>query len=427
MKHRLLLLSCLALLSSKSIAQTNFRPGYIVPLSGDTLRGEVDARGAQRNARLSRFRSSPTAPVAEYRATQLRGYGFTNDRVYQAGTVTLADSSYRSPSGEMRADTVQRAAFLEVVVLGPASLLFLRDESSNDHFYLRMAAGPVQELVQSTQRVKVNGNVYQQKNEEFRKTLAASFQACPAVQPGIVSLRLGLNELTKVVRQYNECIGTASVAPASTTRQNRLRIGLVAGGEASRLSLQNTASTPATDIKAKSTVGPVLGVSLQLALAGVNQTIAVRLEALAERQEYAHSTSAVDANGFGPQQEFRFNLASLRVPLLVRYTFPRGQIRPFAQVGFGLSYWLKTQNESRARYLYGATKPEFAAWAPIVKEPRKLEAGLLGGLGLTTARAAGRNVALELRYEQSNGFSDGRAVPVRIGRYFLLLSYDLTK
>lgn len=87
------LLFTLALsVSLKAAAQTNFRPGYVVLPAGDTLRGEVDARGPQRSARQIRFRPTPDGPVQRYLPAGLRGYGLRKGPTYQIETILLADS-----------------------------------------------------------------------------------------------------------------------------------------------------------------------------------------------------------------------------------------------------------------------------------------------------------------------------------------------
>ncbi len=70
----------------------------------------------------------------------------------------------------------------------------------------------------------------------------------------------------------------------------------------------------------------------------------------------------------------------------------------------------------------------YSGWSPFLfTKARKLEQGIQGGLGLSTARAGGRNLALELRYERSDGFTDGIGIGSRVNRLYILLSYNLTK
>ncbi|MDF7813468.1 hypothetical protein [Hymenobacter sp. YC55] len=405
-----------------ALAQTNFRPGYVLPLSGDTLRGEVDSRGAQRNARLARFRASEGAPITEYQPRQLRGYGFNGDRVYQTETVLLADSVGRPSLLDAPADTIKRPSFLEVIVRGSASLLYLRDQADKDHYYLLTADAPVQELLQSTRRVVENGVTYQRKSDEFRYVLAAATKQCLVLQPSINSIRYGLNELASFVRRYNDCVGAPSATPASKSHQNRVQLGFVVGGETSQLVLNENYPGKTITFRGNSAIQPVLGVAFNLRLIGFNRTLSARVETLYESQRYEPKYR--NATGFG--REYRAKLTGIRVPVLVCYTYPRGRIQPFLQVGYSFNHLLKADNEARNVYppTTGTIPP--APWTPVV-ESRRFEQGLVGGVGLTTARPDKRNVAASVRYERSDGFSDILGFGSRVNRLYVLLSYDLTR
>ncbi|RZK30110.1 MAG: polysaccharide biosynthesis tyrosine autokinase [Hymenobacter sp.] len=70
MSFRLLTTSLLLLgavsLSHQVCAQNAFTPGYLVQLNGDTIRGEVQLRGAMRSALMCRFRPTATAASTDY-------------------------------------------------------------------------------------------------------------------------------------------------------------------------------------------------------------------------------------------------------------------------------------------------------------------------------------------------------------------------
>ncbi len=312
-------------------AQTNFQPGYILPLAGDTLRGEVDLRGAQRNARLCRFRTSEKTPVIEYQPQQLRGYGFEGDRLYQTEIVALGDSVLRETLLATVADTLPRVSFLEVVVQGPATLLYLRDERSNDHYYLRMQGNPVQELIQTTRLVVEDRVTYKRKSNDFRHVLAAATQSCLALQPAIATVRYDANGLIRIVRRYNDCVGAATVAPASETRKNHVQLCLIIGGEKSQLVLNNDYIKATA--QGTSAIQPVVGLGLTLRMAGVSKTISARFEALYEKQSYKPVTPSLNT-ATGLRYEYQSALESIRLPLLVRYTYPRGVVRPFLYAGY---------------------------------------------------------------------------------------------
>lgn len=423
MLRKLLLITLLGA-SAQAMAQTNFQPGYVVLPAGDTLRGEVDARGAIRNARLARFRTAPDAAVIEYQPRQLRGYGFVGDRVYQAETVLLADSAQRLGQPYAPADTLARPSFLEVVLRGKLNLLFLRDERSNDHYYVQPRGQPAQELVQKISLTNAGGTTLRRKSDDYRRTLAAATQACLAVQPAITKVDFDLRSLTRVVGQYNACVGSAVVQPAAATRKNHVQLGLIAGAETSRLALNdNFFGRKRTLETASNQISPVFGLGLNFRLAGINKALAVRLEALYELQEYL-ARQALATPGF--YDEYRVKMGGIRIPLLVRYTYPRGAVRPFAQLGYGFTYLLKSTNEGRQVRVSNSTPTTDTPWRGLVA-PRSLEQGMVGSIGVATARPDQRNAALELRYERSDGFSDALDFGSRINRFYLLLSYDLTK
>lgn len=422
MPRKLLALLPLLLGSTIVLAQTNFRPGYVLPLSGDTLRGEVDSRGAQRNARVARFRVAAGAIITEYQPRQLRGYGFTGDRVYQTESVLLTDSVQRQSLLYASDDTIKRPSFLEVIVRGPASLLFLRDEANKDHYYLQMAGSSVQELLQTTQQIEDNGVTYQRKLDEFRYVLAAATKQCLMIQSTINTMRYGLNELASLVHRYNDCVGASSISPASKTRKNHVQLGVVVGGERSQLVLNDQYAGSAITPKGTSAIQPVVGLALNMHLTGLNRTLSARVEALYENQHFEAEYRS--AKGVG--KDYRVTLTGIRVPVLVCYTYPRGVIRPFLQVGYGFSYLLKADNEARSVYPPATTITPERQWRPIVTS-RRFEQGLIGGIGLTTARPDKRNLAAVLRYERSDGFSDALGFGSRVNRLYVLLSYDLTR
>ncbi|RTQ50153.1 PorT family protein [Hymenobacter gummosus] len=405
-------------------AQTNFRPGYVLPTEGDTLRGQLDFRGERRNSRLCRFRPAEGGAVTDYRPEQLRGYGVAGGAQYQ----TISVKVLRQISAT-ETDSLPQTLFAEALVLGPASLLYLHDPGDAARFFLRMGQQPAQELLQRSEDVRVNGQTLRRKTDEFRRTLAASMKDCYAVQPELTQVQLTHNSLIKVVRLYNECVGAKPVVPVSAERRNRARLALVAGGQRRTLTYRPDESVLATfpinkALSVDGKVEPVLGLALQLSLAGLNRHLSGRVEALYESQAFSHQRSSPGGfSGTTVTREIRTRLTQLQVPVFVRYAPAKGLVRPFAQVGFMGSYFLRADCEIRTK-----TTPatEYSAWEPLL-EPRRYEFGYGGSLGLSTARPEARNLSLELRYLRSNGFSDNIALETSQSRWALLLSYELTK
>jgi len=415
--RKLLLASSLLALTTLAQAQTDFRPGYVVQPSGDTLRGQVDYRGAQRSVRIARFRSATESSATEYTPAQLRAYGFADGKSYQTETITLPASA-------------PEAYFMEVVVLGPASLLSLRDKDDAEHLYLRKGTQAPQELAQRVEEVySSTGTRYLQSSNEFRRTLAASMQDCPAVQPSLPKLRYSVGSIAAVVRRYNEYMGGAT--PTTLNRpgdENIFQLALILAGEANKLEIKQEASAGGAK-KISAGVLPAVGLAAQIKLTRLNPHLAFHLGALysptASYEGTSEYKSATDI--YRVERQMQVKLSSIRVPILLRYSFPAKHIQPFVQAGVSGNILLKTESRQRTRFIDRPSFPDYTAWRPLVEKPRKFEQGLVGGIGLNLAQASGRNLSAELRYERTNGFSDNIGTLTRVHRYSLVVGYSLLK
>lgn len=334
---------------------------------------------------------------------------------------------------------MRQPVFLEVVVQGSLSLLYLEDRLAQSHYYLRAPNGQVQELVQNTTQVvgakslydsgieskHKSGNLtfYNKKNNDFRYTLQEATRQCIALQPAVAEVEFGLRPLTRLVERYNECVGDAP-APSLAVRTPLTQLILLAGAGSSRLVL--TDDRFFLNVRSNTTAGiqPIIGLGVAVPLSRLSEKLALHVQALYHAQQY--ETDVVAGAGGVQQYQYRADIRSVRMPLMLRYTWPSGKLRPFAQAGYGVSYLLKNDNEVRRIFGPGQTPLPSQEWGPLMDGSR-FEAGLVGGVGLVKTTASHRSLAVELRLERTNGFAGIQGVSSNITRYFLLLSYDLTK
>lgn len=97
-------------------AQTDFRPGYIIPLSGDTIFGKIDYRGDLTMGKLCKFKSND-GQISDYSPNDISAYRFIDSRYFVS----------RELSGNK--------VFLEFLVKGEVNIYYFR-EASGDHYYL---------------------------------------------------------------------------------------------------------------------------------------------------------------------------------------------------------------------------------------------------------------------------------------------------
>ncbi|MCC3152603.1 outer membrane beta-barrel protein [Hymenobacter sp. BT770] len=413
----LLCLFSMAIYSPSARAQTNFRPGYVLPLTGDTLRGEVDSREGRANAQRCRFRPTAQAEATTYLPDQLRAYGFTaENRHYRSMTVAIDKAAPQS-------------FFLEVLVDGPASLFFLRDAEQRENYYVVSPNYPLTLLPHGMVQALRDNQPVMQVQTAYRNILSASLAGCQVVQKQLPRLAFQESALIKVVSTYNtECAGYRPSRPQPSGATSHVSIGIMAGG------VQHSMTYTGFPFKAgesfeRTHTGIAVGPVLQYRTSRLGQRLSIVAAVLYEPEKYEIEGEGRSSNGFaGLRFRHRFDLAYLRLPVMVRYTYPRGKVAPMAEAGFTVAYAVKENTSAEEMDRYGTYSPSQPTNVGSTgKGFSPVQTGFAVGLGLYTHVAGGRGVSALVRAEKANGFSKAIDATSTILHLYGLISLDLTK
>lgn len=152
-------------------AQSNFKPGYVVTLKGDTLKGTIDQKEWVENPDRINFKQERQADAKRYTPADILGFGVTGQDYFRSftgliskGAVDLADLS----SG-IDSSTVQSTLFLRIVAEGKKLMLYsYRDKIKDRYFISEGSALPVElnryvflDIVRVNKTVEINA--YQQQ------------------------------------------------------------------------------------------------------------------------------------------------------------------------------------------------------------------------------------------------------------------------
>ena len=412
-RYFLLLLLIIGKLTG-AFAQADFRTGYLVRPTGDTVRGEVHMRDARLSSQQCRFRTSADAPVTTFLPTEIRAYGFlaTEPKLYRAFT----------PAG------FSQPYFLEALVTGPANLYSLRDADHKDHYYVATASFPLTELVQ--RKILLEQERVLQEQNIYRNTLAQVLVGCPSVQAQLPSLRFTVPALVQVVAAYNQCLVPApKVAPGSSTASQlppqRLRLGLLLGMQHMAMHTEYTDQLNQNNrLDFGPQVAPVVGLALNLPLAALSRKLSLEAELFYEAEKYEQTVAQTYFGGssYSSVNLYTFNAAYLRLPLLIRYTLPKGRVRPFLEAGPTLAYALKLDNTVVSHDAQGNTNPPTGFFRD---NSRSFQEGLAGGVGAQFSYWQGRSATLAVRYETDSGWASGRGLNTWTNRFYGLLILNL--
>ncbi|HEX8351104.1 MAG TPA: hypothetical protein VF598_14165 [Hymenobacter sp.] len=395
--------------------QADFRPGYIVLLTGDTLRGQIKTASTQHNLRQCAFRATDNAPSVEYTPKQLKGYGLPNDKQhYLSAVIAISDTS-------------QAAYFLEVLVRGSVTLLYASNNGHDPRFFLQKTTGSREELKLIKRTVDLGGRTYVQEIRQYQQVLLTSFADCPALASAIKQARFGENSLAQIVERYNTCIGSTAISNTTATRGIKAQFGVLAGAALiGNMRINSASGLGYYNAKLSDKLTPIAGLQLGLNNARLNRRLWFYLSAYYQQRSYkgqaavgAEATSSVDQH-----YDLAYKASFIRLPLTLRYVALTGTVRPFAELGIGTSLRLR---ESKNEYVINYSNGLPPTRRILFDGSRTYEQGLVAGAGLTINRAQGHNVNILLRYELSNGISPYTTVASGCASYYVLLSYNLTK
>lgn len=178
---------CLILLALYVPAKAqDFRPGFIVKTNGDSLTGFVAYKNAKHSSTHCVFKSEPRAETAQYNSSELKAYGFYDDKRFKS--LTLPPNS----------DSIQHA-FGHVIVEGPMSLYKV------SNFYVVTLDDGVYVLPSPKGKVVNNtSGHYYQNDKQYVGLLSMLTRSCnqTAEETGYT-----MTDLSNYVRLFNRCKG----------------------------------------------------------------------------------------------------------------------------------------------------------------------------------------------------------------------------
>ncbi|GAB3914994.1 outer membrane beta-barrel protein [Mucilaginibacter boryungensis] len=131
-------------------AQTNFKPGYIINLKGDTLKGFVDYREWERNPASVNFRTTVNSATEKYTVENSQGFALTGYEYYERFTVRISQQTVdvtRASTEAMDSASVVNTVFLKLLTRGDKISLYSYSDEIKTRFYIKEKSGVPQELV----------------------------------------------------------------------------------------------------------------------------------------------------------------------------------------------------------------------------------------------------------------------------------------
>jgi hypothetical protein len=312
MKRHLLYLLTSFLISS-AFGQADFQPGFIVTLSKDTVRGQIESRSHTKNYISCLFKKDEA--IKEYTPAQLLAFGYDNDSFYRSGIIP--------------------EKFVEVLVDGDLSLYRF------NNFYVQKSGDAITRLEETMDSVIVQGETMMRKNTKWKGIISYFITDCHPGTAAINSLTLTERKLIPIVTQYNECKKTSFRVYKKTKKPTTAEVALSAGISHSTVSVNPNSLVPALADK-YNVSAPTIGIILTLSSPRMSDRMAFQAEVHFSKYKFSELRIRTPT-GYVQYDSSSIDLTTLSFPIGARYLIANRRTSLYALASINYDMHLKTE------------------------------------------------------------------------------------
>ena len=321
-------------------SQSDFRPGYLILNSNDTLHGYIEYRGNKSNARKCVFKKDleKTALKTEYSPEEIKAYRFIDSKYYISRKITV--------------DGIEKMLFLEYLIHGKIDIFYYRDESG-EHYLADKGNTRLIPLTNEEKNIDIREEFYeahyQVESKKYIGVLKYLFQESPAVSQATDKVLLTHKSLIKITKDYHDavCKDEACIIYEKQTPKVFVFLGPIAGANTYFLTRMTNNFSPDNyyfrDSKWYATINPEAGLSLNFNLPYLNERMFLEYDITLNREFTKTKTSYFEiTDGVTYNNEISFTQYSINNSLFFKYEILPGGFQPEFLFGGFVNIVVKT-------------------------------------------------------------------------------------
>ncbi len=380
--RRQFILGITFLLVQQIFSQSDFRDGFVITKSRDTLYGLVDYKEGYRGYRICNFKQDKDQKTISYTADQIQAYGFTNDLYFESNEYNNVDNE-------------PEIIFFQVLVKGNATLY-----KYHERYYVAKMNIKPHELVSTFDDSVIDGLTYRKDNKEYIRSLNYLFFDCEKLRKGIENLKFNEPSLVKIVKDYNNCQGVESVAFNERKPLFKMVFGVAIGYNFSSIGSDGFDENNFLKTDFSNSNSLMFGATFDLSSPRWLEKISLTGGLFYFYSDYfmENTSKPYESN---IKNEVTIEISQLKIPLGFRYTFPEKKITPYINIGGSFTAHLS----SSAVWL---EEREFFGKVTITETDLEIgdhQFGYWGGVGFKVPIHNKMKAFFEFRYESNQSSS----------------------
>jgi hypothetical protein len=292
-------------------AQTDYRNGYIITHSQDTIRGLIDLRSETLNMKKCSFKKNEKDAVTEYTANDILGYQIENGKYFISKHVQTKEFN----------DTV----FVEFLLKGIYNLYFYKN-TNYAAYYIENNEGQLIELRSVEKIVEQNSRKYMITDKRYIGLLNIALADCPELKNKIAQTDFTHKSLIQITKKYHsyKCTDEACIVYEKKLPVLKVEIAPLFGTALSKIAI----GTKLKDKQFDPVFSSFWGIAFDFKIPHINDKISLYSEITYSKE---HHTGTLKRNFYEltvKTTQFDIKTSSLSTGVAVKYTYPKGWFRP---------------------------------------------------------------------------------------------------
>jgi len=395
--------------SLQLVAQGNYQTGIIVTNSGDTLDGLIEYKRWDRSPGRISFKTSSESKV--YAPLDIKAFMVANE-TYVSAIVDVDISPFKigELDGVSQPIFSKDTVFLQSLIEGERSLLYLKDESGKNHFYIYDEGSYVSLVYKQYTIVTKTSSKALKENTAYKGVLALYLKDVPDMQRKLANTRYNTPSLTKLFEYYYE--QSSSAMKYSNKRQEgRFEFGISTGASLATLNFSGTQDY-LTALDFEPSINPVFGFFCNMKLLRSNGW-RITNDFFYSAINFTDEKFVESIPDYTASVSFKIDYLKTAHMLQVNLLKKRSL---YAAAGFATGFALAQSSQTMITYTTGTKSVQDL-------DPKKFDFGYVGGLGFHASRWN-----LEARYEYSaTGLTNLVGQNSKVSRIFVFVKYRISK
>jgi hypothetical protein len=328
--QKAILVGLLSVIISKTSGQTNYQPGYIITNENDTVNGLIDYRGDIRNSKKCSFKINENSSNIEYKPFEIKGFRFIDSKFYVSKSIIIENS--------------QDSIFAEYLVNGIADLYYYRN-MDQDHYFIEKNNGETYELSNEKKYGYDKGTRYVRNSQEYIGLLKIAFSDCIELYPQVDKTEFDHKSLINVTKNYHDyvCKDQKCIIYEKQLPVIKIRFAPVINLNISNIRIGDDSFYSSFDFE--KSVSLSLGGIINASMPRLNEKLSSQLE-VSIGKDYFYSFFIQDHSIYRKDYyDFHIRTIYLKGSGALKYTYPKGKIRPVASLGGSMYYSINSKNK----------------------------------------------------------------------------------